>query len=248
MQEKQAQMKGKSKKLETPGYSSPGLMSDNVAFSNTHGKAASDYRYTFNQLDFPNLDHVGEYHTRYDSFDWMARFVDPDFRYHLVLGRLCLSHVLILLDSELVPFNLKRYVARMKSNFQQLGKDFHSKFTSYNISLKYVDKKLALMLEEVTRFEKTIRKLDFQKIGFDKLRAINDILMSFGQQFLLKSEIRFLNQVYNTMNTFQGIQTAIQEDPGENWNNVRKELTYFMWCIDMARRSLDLSELRLHDD
>lgn len=49
------------------------------------------------------------YHTIHDNIEWMKRFVDPDFRYHVTIAKIWTQVILLLADTTLLPFNFIRY-------------------------------------------------------------------------------------------------------------------------------------------
>ncbi len=54
-------------------------------------------------------DEYPVYHSIHDNFDAMKRFVDPEFRYHEVIGKLLMLSALKIADSVLLPFNVRKY-------------------------------------------------------------------------------------------------------------------------------------------
>ena len=85
-----------------------------------------------------------------------------------------------------------------------------------------------------------------KKTSFYITRAINDRISSFGKQFQLKTKVgsTTLQQIYFN-NEYRGIRGALTKSSGTNADNINKEITLFVWCVDMAIDSLDISELRL---
>lgn len=247
---KQAILKNLTKDLEQPDYSPIGTESDSMIFVQRYGIGVSDYRYIYNGLEYPMLEtHNGQYHTLYDNFDWMSRFVDPTFKYHLTLGKLWLMHTLILADSAIIPLDIKTYCEQLQKNFFELEKKYASLFRQYNISTQYARERIANLVFQVTRFAKIMNSVNLDKLSFVQVRAINDIIMNFGHQFMLRRNAgdRTLKQVYATFMRFPGIVNAVTKDPGEKYDNVHREITNVMWCVDLAASSLDLSELGLDE-
>ena len=67
------------------------------------------------------------YHSRHDTFEWMTEFVDPDYRYHLTVGKMWLKLGLLLADSLILPFNLPRAAAKVDHYAKKFDKD-HRKY------------------------------------------------------------------------------------------------------------------------
>ena len=51
----------------------------------------------------------GHYHTRYESFGWMCKHVDPEFKYHSTIAKLWSGTALTLADSRIIPYDLVTY-------------------------------------------------------------------------------------------------------------------------------------------
>jgi hypothetical protein len=56
-----------------------GSGSDFVGFDQIVGSSNFDVTYTFNSLDQGNLGSYPLYHTSYEVFSMMKKFIDPDF-------------------------------------------------------------------------------------------------------------------------------------------------------------------------
>ena len=67
------------------------------------------------------------YHSMHETFKWMEKYVDPDFRYHLTVGKMWLKLGLLLADSLVLPFNLSRAAANVKYYALKFQKD-HKKY------------------------------------------------------------------------------------------------------------------------
>ena len=98
----------KKSKLEALGSGS-----DYVAFQDLAGISSLDL--TFGGPKFP-------YHSCYDNFDWMARFGDPGFIYHKLMGEVLALTILQLADEPLFPFNLEAYARAIKGYIRDLEK------------------------------------------------------------------------------------------------------------------------------
>lgn len=65
------------------------------------------------------------YHSMHENFDWMSKYVDPDFRYHLTVGKMWLKLGLLLADSQILPFNLSRAATKVKYYADKFAKDYN---------------------------------------------------------------------------------------------------------------------------
>ena len=74
------------------------------------------------------------YHAMHETFDWMTKWVDPDFRYHLTVGKMWLQLGLLLADSLVIPFNLSRAAAKLDGYAKKFAKDYKSTLDKQSIS------------------------------------------------------------------------------------------------------------------
>ncbi len=76
----------------------------------------SDFTPFLNHLGVPVADFsfrgpYGVYHSRYDTHDWVARFGDPGFQYHVVLAQLWGLVTIRLADADIVPLDYAPYAS-----------------------------------------------------------------------------------------------------------------------------------------
>ncbi|MCL6480959.1 MAG: M28 family metallopeptidase [Firmicutes bacterium] len=65
-------------------------------------------------LDLGFSGEYGVYHSRYDNFQWMRRYGDPEFAYHAALVRLAGVVLLRLSQADLLPFDFLTYAAEVQ--------------------------------------------------------------------------------------------------------------------------------------
>ncbi len=65
------------------------------------------------------------YHTIYDNYNWMTKFVDPDFRYHEIVTKIWVMLVFNLLDSTIIPMNITRYSDELVVYINEFVLDYH---------------------------------------------------------------------------------------------------------------------------
>ena len=56
------------------------------------------------------------YHSVYETFDLVQKYVDPEFVYHQAAARVLAEIARNLADSPILPFNIKDYVAKMEED------------------------------------------------------------------------------------------------------------------------------------
>jgi N-acetylated-alpha-linked acidic dipeptidase len=89
--------------------------------------SGSDYTVFLNFLGVPVADLTfdgpyGVYHSIYDSHQWVARFGDPGFRYHVAMAQLWGVLALRLANAELLPLDYTPYADRILEFLTELEK------------------------------------------------------------------------------------------------------------------------------
>ncbi|KAK6539299.1 hypothetical protein TWF694_009532 [Orbilia ellipsospora] len=123
---------------------------------------------------------VYHYHSNYDSFDWMEKYGDPGFKYHVTATKLIGHMALTLVESAVIPFGLTDY-----SNF--LAHHFTTAYEFFNKTIKADDASDASVVHEIkwarlslVRLSEQIEKLKSSTLEFDEESAtlteeINDL-------------------------------------------------------------------------
>jgi hypothetical protein len=88
-----------------------GSGSDYVAFQDLAGTSSIDFG--FRGEGFP-------YHSCYETFEWMSRFGDPDFKYHSALAQIWVLLTLELSQNLLLPFSVLDYVEALDRQIKVL--------------------------------------------------------------------------------------------------------------------------------
>lgn len=85
----------------------------------------SDFAGFYNHLGIPHLDWGfggpgGVYHSAYDTFEWMSRFGDPDFRRHAAAARIGATLALRLANADVLPYDYAEFARTMKAQVPAL--------------------------------------------------------------------------------------------------------------------------------
>ena len=62
----------------------------------------------------------------HDNFDWVKRFLDPNFKYHETIAKLLIQLALKIADSVILPFNVRPYARKailLAESVENLKKD-----------------------------------------------------------------------------------------------------------------------------
>lgn len=65
-------------------------------------------------MDISSVGDYGVYHSVYDDFDWMKRFGDPEFAYHVMMARISGRIVMRLADADVPAFDYGEYAAEVE--------------------------------------------------------------------------------------------------------------------------------------
>ena len=74
------------------------------------------------------------YHSMHENFHWLSKYVDPDFRYHLTVGKMWIKLGLLLADSLILPFNLSRAANKLNYYAKKFADDHKSILQPQGIS------------------------------------------------------------------------------------------------------------------
>ncbi|XP_047129884.1 glutamate carboxypeptidase 2 isoform X1 [Hydra vulgaris] len=227
--------------------------SDYKALWHLYGVASGDFRYYFSRIDYPLLSQNAQYHTRYESFDWMTKFVDPNFKYHLTIGRLMLGSALLASDKIIVPLFVVDYVNQVKFFLNKFNQSYATILSKQGISLDFAKAKSEELLRKAERFQSYVDSLSEKDLSNPYVvRKINDKIIHFEKNFLVQNLIRRVgvaHVVYADTSfklkdeKFPGIGEAIyfaSKNTTDDWDSVRKQITMLVWCFDTANISLDL--------
>ena len=89
----------------------------------------------FFQANNHHLTEYPTYHTLYDNFNYVTKFIDPDFRYHTLIAKIWLLYTVEVADARILPFNITRSADKLFSDVKMLEKDFRKMSSSNNVSL-----------------------------------------------------------------------------------------------------------------
>jgi N-acetylated-alpha-linked acidic dipeptidase len=89
--------------------------------------SGSDYTVFLNHLGVPIADLTfdgpyGVYHSIYDNHNWVARFGDPGFRYHVAMVQLWGLLVLRLAEADVIPLDYEPYARRVEEFAAEVGR------------------------------------------------------------------------------------------------------------------------------
>ncbi|UJR30817.1 hypothetical protein I4U23_018335 [Adineta vaga] len=97
-----------------------GAGSDFLGFDQLAGSSNVDIRYTFNPVDHGNSGSYPLYHTSYEVFSMVKKFIDPEFLAHRATAQLTGVLALLLSETPVLPFNIIRYTTALRKAVNSL--------------------------------------------------------------------------------------------------------------------------------
>lgn len=224
--------------------------SDYKPFYHTIGVSCVEFKYTYGtnaNYTYPLSNPI--VHTVVDNYQCLTSFIDPDFRYHLLIGKIWLKLALKLVDSTILPFNLTNAANHVHSHAISFKKIHEVYLQSRNLSCDMLVSAALGLRNAVIDFEKNISKVDINDEL--KVRMVNDRIQNFQRQFIHQSGTMgrddLKNVLYstrwdliNTRTRFTAISHAIfKAISGQNkdWDEVKKQLMIATHRLQAAAHS-----------
>uniref|UniRef100_A0A2K6GT89 Aminopeptidase NAALADL1 n=1 Tax=Propithecus coquereli TaxID=379532 RepID=A0A2K6GT89_PROCO len=233
-----------------PRLGSLGAGSDYAPFIHFLGISSMDIAYTYDQSK-TSARIYPTYHTAFDTFDYVDKFVDPGFSSHQAVARTAGSVLLRLSDSFFLPLNVSDYSDTLRSFLQAAQQELGALLEQHSISL-------GPLVAAVEKFEAAAAALGqyistLQQGSPDPLqvRMLNDQLMLLERTFLNPRafpEERYYSHVLwaprtGSTATFPGLANACSKardtSPGsEAWAEVQRQLSIVVVALEGAAATL----------
>jgi len=75
------------------------------------------------------------YHSVYETFELVKKFVDPDFTYHLAVSQVWGEAARKLADSQILPFDFQQYAKDLEEKRKTLVENYGVRMEKHNIDL-----------------------------------------------------------------------------------------------------------------
>ncbi|KAI9792782.1 MAG: hypothetical protein M1816_001514 [Peltula sp. TS41687] len=140
-----------------------GAGSDFVAFQDIAGTSSIDLGF-----EGPGF----EYHSCYDTFEWMENFGDPGFQYHKVMAQVMALLILELADRPILPYDLITYASAVRGYISDL-EEYASKKAKNNPDAKL---NLDRLRETATQFMHDAHEFhNFENIWTEKVSPLGGV-------------------------------------------------------------------------
>jgi N-acetylated-alpha-linked acidic dipeptidase len=178
--------------------------------------SGSDYTPFLQHIGVPSLDmgfggDYGVYHSTYDSFNWMEKFGDPNFVYHVAAAQLWGTITLRLANAPALPFDYADYAVELR-NFinetqktaarRKLADDYDGKalldaVKDLSDEAARVQSRRTQLLDEI---ESRMRAGDTQPRALAQLKRLNDGIIAAERAFTdergLRNRAWYRHQIY----------------------------------------------------
>uniref|UniRef100_A0A8C5VTC4 Aminopeptidase NAALADL1 n=1 Tax=Microcebus murinus TaxID=30608 RepID=A0A8C5VTC4_MICMU len=233
-----------------PSLGSLGAGSDYAPFIHFLGISSMDIAYTYDRSK-TSARIYPTYHTAFDTFDYVDKFVDPGFSSHQAVARTAGSVLLRLSDSFFLPLNVSDYSDTLRSFLQAAQQDLGDLLEQHSISL-------GPLVTAMEKFEEAAAALDqdistLQKGSPDPLqvRIFNDQLMLLERTFLnpraFPEERHYSHVLWaprtGSTATFPGLANACSRardtsSGSEAWAEVQRQLSIVVAALEGAAATL----------
>ncbi len=166
--------------------------------------SGSDYTPFLQHLGIASTDmgfggDYGVYHSSYDSFNWMEKFGDPGFVYHVAAAQLWGTLALRLADADGLSFDYTDYATQVREYFSETVRLAGRR----NLGSSFDEKSMSEALDDFAKEAERVNKLKQEAVrdsDREKLRRINDALVQTERQLIdsrgLRGRVWYKHQIY----------------------------------------------------
>ncbi|XP_036058626.1 aminopeptidase NAALADL1 [Onychomys torridus] len=234
-----------------PSLGTLGAGSDYASFIHFLGISSMDLAYTYDKGK-TSARIYPTYHTAFDTFDYMEKFLDPGFSSHQAVARTAGSVLLRLSDSLFLPLNVSDYSETLHSFLEAAQKGLGTLLEQHNISLSPLVTAVENFKTAAAALVERISRLQKNSPNPLQVRMVNDQLMLLERAFLNPRafpENRHYSHVLwapNTASTatFPGLANACARAQDANsgseaWAEVQRQLSIVVMALEGAAATLE---------
>ncbi|KAI4877165.1 hypothetical protein NFI96_020668 [Prochilodus magdalenae] len=226
-----------------------GAGSDYAPFSHFLGISSMDISYTYDSSKTRARIYPA-YHTAYDTFDYVSKFIDPGFTSHQTVARTAGTILLRLADSLLLPFNCSDYAEGLEGYLANTEKNFEEPLKTNGISIEPLKEAVKSFRSAATKLDQVIRDSDLVNETPLKARRINDQLMLLDRAFVdplaFPDKYSFRHVIWASRSsgvaTFPGLADAVEKAQAtglkEDWAQAHRHLSIVTQAISGAAHTL----------
>ncbi|CUM62836.1 uncharacterized protein PRCAT00000394001 [Priceomyces carsonii] len=224
--------------------------------------SGSDYTAFLEHLGIPSfdmsfasangIDPVYHYHSNYDLFHWMEKFVDPEFKYHNTMSKFLGLITLRLADHEVIKFNVSNYSAAIQDHFNSAVKGIPKKWFKKNITITNFDDIENVAINEVESLYSATSTDFFQEFSnWILLFSSSDMAMMKNKKYMNHRSRKFkvtleylVNFTNHTINNFHAHAVKFDEDSRELQHELDKAESFWKKIKLYARLLLRNRQLK----
>jgi N-acetylated-alpha-linked acidic dipeptidase len=178
--------------------------------------SGSDYTPFLQHIGVTSLDmgfggDYGVYHSTYDSFNWMSKFGDPDFVYHVAAAQIWGTLILRLSNARALPFDYADYATELRDFINETQKTAARRKLADDFDVKALLDAVKDLSDEATRvqtrrnglleeIESRLRVGDTEPRAQMPLKRINDSLIAAERALTdergLRNRAWYKHQIY----------------------------------------------------
>nr|XP_039259813.1 N-acetylated-alpha-linked acidic dipeptidase 2-like isoform X1 [Styela clava] len=192
------------------------------------------------------------YHSVYETFDLVKKFVDPDFKFSKSIVQLIGEVGRQLIDSPILPLNCKDYAAKLQEDKATFIAHYKNLLVEHGFDLKQFDYAIGNFTTAAKELHDKIEQLDMTNEL--KIRAINDQLMQLDRAFIdmngIGERINFRHVIYApglhdtyASSAFPGLVDSLFDiradiNQSDRWREVERQYSILLYHIGSAASTL----------
>ncbi|ELK13368.1 N-acetylated-alpha-linked acidic dipeptidase-like protein [Pteropus alecto] len=233
-----------------PRLGSLGAGSDYAPFIHFLGISSMDIAYTYDQSK-TSARIYPTYHTAFDTFSYVDKFVDPGFGSHLAVAQTAGNVLLRLSDSLFLPLNVSDYSETLRSFLQAAQQDLGALLEQHSISLGPLVTAVEKFEEASIALGQNISALQKANPNPLQVRMLNDQLMLLERTFLnpraFPEELYYSHVLWaprtGSVATFPGLANACSRAMNTSlgsaaWAEVQRQLSIVVAALEGAAATL----------
>jgi N-acetylated-alpha-linked acidic dipeptidase len=134
-------------------------------------------------MSFSGNDKYGVYHSIYDSFYWMDRFGDPDYKFHKTMAQFWGLAAMRMASSKILPFDYNGYGLKLKSYRDNVFEV--AKAQNISLDIHVLDSAISKFCDASSNIGEIISSIhEDNTLNTDSLKLINGKLYLTERMFL----------------------------------------------------------------
>lgn len=206
--------------------------SDYFPFYKTIGVPSADFSYFFGYENKMRLYPV--YHTQQDTFYWVKKLVDPEFKFHEAMAKFQGGMLLDLADSPILPFGVTRFAKALEATMKSPS---FKAYLKNNLTTDHIVRAIYKFGNASARFVEAKEKLTSKDDPL-VVRRFNDQMMEVERAFIRPTlkyphKISIDNHLLNG-DTYRSAYYTLVVGKGRNLGDVEKQLSIVALAISSA--------------